>query len=111
MAGIDHDDAFVMLVGAGGQGQSDADQERYKTPHHHSAAIHGSLRFDGRRGLDPVVDVRVVGGPIVSSFRTPLQVITSWSAEKDIAATVAFLAGPDGSWITGQTLGANGGMI
>jgi 3-oxoacyl-[acyl-carrier protein] reductase len=29
----------------------------------------------------------------------------------DIAATVAFLAGPDGSWINGQVLRANGGMI
>jgi 3-oxoacyl-[acyl-carrier protein] reductase len=30
---------------------------------------------------------------------------------EDIAASVAFLAGPDGSWINGQTLHANGGMI
>jgi 3-oxoacyl-[acyl-carrier protein] reductase len=29
----------------------------------------------------------------------------------DIAAAVAFLAGPDGSWINGQTLRANGGVI
>ena len=29
----------------------------------------------------------------------------------DIAATVAFLAGPDGGWINGQTLRANGGVI
>jgi 3-oxoacyl-[acyl-carrier protein] reductase len=29
----------------------------------------------------------------------------------DIAGTVSFLAGPDGSWINGQTLRANGGMI
>jgi 3-oxoacyl-[acyl-carrier protein] reductase len=29
----------------------------------------------------------------------------------DIAATVAFLAGPDGGWINGQTLRANGGII
>ena len=29
----------------------------------------------------------------------------------DIAATVAFLAGPDGTWINGQTLRANGGII
>ncbi|HEY0121759.1 MAG TPA: SDR family oxidoreductase [Rhizobium sp.] len=29
----------------------------------------------------------------------------------DIAATVAFLAGPDGAWINGQTLRANGGMV
>jgi len=30
---------------------------------------------------------------------------------QDIAAAVGFLAGPDGSWINGQTLRANGGMI
>ena len=30
---------------------------------------------------------------------------------QDIAAAVAFLAGPDGAWINGQTLRANGGMV
>jgi 3-oxoacyl-[acyl-carrier protein] reductase len=30
---------------------------------------------------------------------------------QDIANAVAFLAGPDGAWINGQTLRANGGMI
>ena len=30
---------------------------------------------------------------------------------EDIAAVVAFLAGPDGGWINGQVLRANGGMI
>ncbi|MGJ8530832.1 MAG: SDR family oxidoreductase [Alphaproteobacteria bacterium] len=30
---------------------------------------------------------------------------------EDIAAAVAFLAGPDGRWISGQTLRANGGVI
>jgi 3-oxoacyl-[acyl-carrier protein] reductase len=30
---------------------------------------------------------------------------------QDIAATVAFLAGPDGSWINGQVLRPNGGII
>ena len=29
----------------------------------------------------------------------------------DIAAAVSFLAGPDGAWINGQTLRANGGVI
>ncbi len=29
----------------------------------------------------------------------------------DIASSVAFLAGPDGSWINGQTLRANGGLV
>jgi 3-oxoacyl-[acyl-carrier protein] reductase len=30
---------------------------------------------------------------------------------EDIAAAVSFLAGPDGGWINGQTLRANGGLI
>jgi 3-oxoacyl-[acyl-carrier protein] reductase len=30
---------------------------------------------------------------------------------QDIASTVAFLAGPDGGWINGQVLRANGGII
>jgi 3-oxoacyl-[acyl-carrier protein] reductase len=30
---------------------------------------------------------------------------------QDIAASVSFLAGPDRSWINGQVLRANGGMV
>jgi 3-oxoacyl-[acyl-carrier protein] reductase len=30
---------------------------------------------------------------------------------EDIAAAVAFLVGPDGSWINGQVLRVNGGMV
>ncbi len=30
---------------------------------------------------------------------------------KDVAAAVSFLAGPDGGWINGQTLRANGGIV
>ncbi|MCY1071153.1 SDR family oxidoreductase [Nannocystis sp. RBIL2] len=30
---------------------------------------------------------------------------------EDIAAVVAFLAGPDGGWVNGQTLRANGGLV
>jgi 3-oxoacyl-[acyl-carrier protein] reductase len=29
----------------------------------------------------------------------------------DIADAVAFLTGPDGAWISGQVLRANGGMV
>ena len=29
---------------------------------------------------------------------------------EDIAAVVSFLAGPDGAWVNGQTLRANGGL-
>jgi len=30
---------------------------------------------------------------------------------EDIAAVVAFLAGPDGAWVNGQVMRANGGMV
>lgn len=30
---------------------------------------------------------------------------------QDIAGTVSFLAGPDGGWVNGQTLRANGGLV
>jgi 3-oxoacyl-[acyl-carrier protein] reductase len=30
---------------------------------------------------------------------------------EDIAAEISFLVGPDGSWINGQTLRGNGGMV
>jgi 3-oxoacyl-[acyl-carrier protein] reductase len=30
---------------------------------------------------------------------------------EDIARSVAFLAGPDGAWINGQVLRANGGIV
>src|SRR6202044_3085846 len=30
---------------------------------------------------------------------------------EDVAAAAAFLAGPDGAWINGQTLRANGGIV
>jgi 3-oxoacyl-[acyl-carrier protein] reductase len=30
---------------------------------------------------------------------------------EDIASVVAFLVGPDGGWINGQVLRANGGLV
>ncbi len=30
---------------------------------------------------------------------------------EDIAGVVAFLVGPDGRWVNGQTIRANGGMV
>lgn len=30
---------------------------------------------------------------------------------EDIANTVSFLAGPDGAWVNGQVLRANGGIV
>ena len=39
---------------------------------------------------------------------TPLERL---GTPEDIAAAIAFLAGPDGGWINGQVLRANGGMV
>ncbi|RSN09525.1 3-ketoacyl-ACP reductase [Nonomuraea sp. WAC 01424] len=41
----------------------------------------------------------------------PLTALGRLGRPDDIAAVVAFLAGPDGRWITGQNLLATGGMI
>ena len=30
---------------------------------------------------------------------------------EDIAGVVAFLAGPEGGWVNGQTIRANGGLV
>jgi 3-oxoacyl-[acyl-carrier protein] reductase len=42
---------------------------------------------------------------------TKLSPLERLGQPEDIAAAVAFLAGPDGAWINGQTLRANGGVI
>jgi len=52
-------------------------------------------------GKPPEVVERLAKMPPLERLGTP----------EDIANTVAFLAGQDGSWINGQTLRANGGMV
>ncbi len=42
---------------------------------------------------------------------TKLSPLERLGRPEDIAAAVAFLAGPDGAWINGQVLRANGGII
>jgi 3-oxoacyl-[acyl-carrier protein] reductase len=42
---------------------------------------------------------------------TKLAPLERLGTPQDIAAAVAFLAGPDGAWINGQVLRANGGII
>ena len=37
--------------------------------------------------------------------------LKSWGTPEDVANTVAFLASPDSSYITGQTIHVNGGML
>ncbi|GAB2922528.1 SDR family oxidoreductase [Paraburkholderia jirisanensis] len=47
----------------------------------------------------------------VVDFLTKLTPLERLGTPEDIANTVAFLAGPEGGWINGQTLRANGGAI
>jgi NAD(P)-dependent dehydrogenase (short-subunit alcohol dehydrogenase family) len=47
---------------------------------------------------------------IVDGFAT-LAPLERLGRRADIAATAAFLTGPDSAWINGQTLRANGGII
>ncbi|WHZ33665.1 SDR family oxidoreductase [Sagittula sp. MA-2] len=54
--------------------------------------------------LDGKTDKQVEG----LSMANPLERL---GQPEDIAGVVAFLAGPDGGWINGQTLRANGGMV
>jgi 3-oxoacyl-[acyl-carrier protein] reductase len=42
---------------------------------------------------------------------TKLAPLARLGQPEDVASTVAFLAKPDGGWIDGQVLRANGGMI
>jgi 3-oxoacyl-[acyl-carrier protein] reductase len=49
--------------------------------------------------------------PAVIDHLTKLAPLERLGQPEDIAATVAFLAGPDGAWINGQVLRANGGII
>ncbi len=49
--------------------------------------------------------------PEVIDRLTKLSPLERLGQPEDIAAAVAFLAGPDGLWINGQTLRANGGIL
>jgi 3-oxoacyl-[acyl-carrier protein] reductase len=56
------------------------------------------LFFEGK---SPELIERLTKGPPLERLGTP----------EDIARVVAFLAGPDGGWIDGQVLRANGGLV
>lgn len=74
------------------------------------------------RGRDVTANV-VAPGPTGTDLflegKTPEQIDTLAKAAplerlgtpEDIAGVVAFLAGPDGHWVNGQTIRANGGMV
>lgn len=53
------------------------------------------------RGKSPELVERMAKGPPLERLGTP----------EDIAGVVAFLAGPDGGWVNGQVLRANGGLV
>jgi 3-oxoacyl-[acyl-carrier protein] reductase len=74
------------------------------------------------RGRNVAVNT-VAPGPVATELffegKTPEQVerltklnpFERLGTPDDIANVVAFLAGPDGAWVNGQTLRANGGMV
>jgi 3-oxoacyl-[acyl-carrier protein] reductase len=57
-------------------------------------------------------DLFLVGKPqeLIDGF-AKMNPLERLGTPEDIAAAVAFLVGPDGSWINGQVLRANGGMV
>jgi 3-oxoacyl-[acyl-carrier protein] reductase len=57
-------------------------------------------------------DLFLVGKPqeLIDRF-AKMNPLERLGTPEDIAAAVAFLVGPDGSWINGQVLRANGGMV
>jgi 3-oxoacyl-[acyl-carrier protein] reductase len=57
-------------------------------------------------------DLFLVGKPqeLIDRF-AKMNPLERLGTPEDIAAAVAFFAGPDGSWINGQVLRANGGMV
>lgn len=67
-----------------------------------NAVSPGATYTDLLRGNNPGVDIAAAVAPL-----TPLGRI---GRPDDIADVVAFLAGPDGRWITGQNLRAGGGL-
>jgi 3-oxoacyl-[acyl-carrier protein] reductase len=66
-----------------------------------NAVAPGFINTDMTVGLPDAVKTMVLGKIPLARFGNP----------EDIAAAVAFLAGPEASYITGQTLTVDGGMI
>jgi 3-oxoacyl-[acyl-carrier protein] reductase len=67
----------------------------------------GALVTGGSRGIGRAIVKRLAadGAAVVFSF-----VQVSCGQPDDIARVVAFLAGPDSGWMTGQVLRADGGL-
>jgi 3-oxoacyl-[acyl-carrier protein] reductase len=66
-----------------------------------NAVAPGPIATDLLKGSAPAVLENLIA-------MTPLKRL---GQPEDIAGVVAFLAGPDGAWINGQTIRVNGGVI
>jgi 3-oxoacyl-[acyl-carrier protein] reductase len=66
-----------------------------------NAVAPGFITTDMTSGLPDTVKTSVLAQIPLGRFGEP----------EDIAAAVAFLAGPEGRYITGQTLTVDGGMV
>ena len=67
------------------------------------------LRFCGGRSLARTPPISK--SPELIERFAKMNPLERLGTPEDIASSVAFLAGPDGSWINGQTLRANGGPV
>lgn len=71
--------------------------------------FHNPVREDGGRVIN--FSTSVVGTPELIDRVAKMAPLERLGTPEDAANAVAFLAGPDGGWINGQVLRANGGMI
>jgi 3-oxoacyl-[acyl-carrier protein] reductase len=55
--------------------------------------------------------LRAVNSPEGLAWSVSLTALQRLGQPEDIAAVVAFLAGPDGQWVTGQNIRATGGLL
>jgi NAD(P)-dependent dehydrogenase (short-subunit alcohol dehydrogenase family) len=55
-----------------------------------------------------LMSVITAGGPVLDSYHENMPVSRVGTVD-DVAAVVAFLAGPGSTWITGQMIGIDGG--
>ena len=73
----------------------------------------GALVTGGSRGIGRAIAKRLArdGAPVVFSYDVAHTALKRLGQPEDIARVVAFLAGPDSGWISGQNLSADGGYL